>query len=324
MASKSEEKGEELLRLLPPGYRFKPNDFELVDYYLKRKVYNKPLPRNVIREVQLYNYDPETLIAEGEAEAEDEWYFFTPRDRKYRNGSRPGRAAGSGFWKATGADKRIKCRKGNLIGFKKTLVFQRGKPPHGDKTNWNMHEYVLNNPPARERISNDDMRLDDWVLCRVYKKQRGLKANPETPKQNTDQNQEEAAEVAILAHTETQKQENGIPPPPQSDHQFQVQHFSMLPQEQFYSNASDNSTFAGLPELPKSFGSLPEPDTTMFFQQAAVHSEFGMFIPAALPFSSVPPNDQFQKQQQFSGSSNDFGLPDDQQFSIDDDFLDDL
>ena len=73
-----------------------------------------------------------------------EWYFFTPRDRKYPNGSRPNRAAGRGYWKATGADKPI-TPKGcaRAAGIKKALVFYSGKAPRGVKTDWIMHEYRL-------------------------------------------------------------------------------------------------------------------------------------------------------------------------------------
>lgn len=74
---------------------------------------------------------------------EKEWYFFSPRDRKYPNGSRPNRAAGSGYWKATGADKPIGHPK--PVGIKKALVFYAGKAPRGEKTNWIMHEYRLVN-----------------------------------------------------------------------------------------------------------------------------------------------------------------------------------
>lgn len=75
---------------------------------------------------------------------EKEWYFFTPRDRKYPNGVRPNRAAASGYWKATGTDKPITSSKDSEnIGVKKALVFYRGKPPRGIKTNWIMHEYRL-------------------------------------------------------------------------------------------------------------------------------------------------------------------------------------
>lgn len=74
---------------------------------------------------------------------EKEWYFFSPRDRKYPNGSRPNRAAGNGYWKATGADKAIGQPK--TLGIKKALVFYAGRSPRGIKTNWIMHEYRLAN-----------------------------------------------------------------------------------------------------------------------------------------------------------------------------------
>lgn len=75
---------------------------------------------------------------------EQEWYFFSPRDRKYPNGARPNRAATSGYWKATGTDKPIfTSNGGQKVGVKKALVFYGGKPPKGIKTNWIMHEYRL-------------------------------------------------------------------------------------------------------------------------------------------------------------------------------------
>lgn len=88
---------------------------------------------------------------------EKEWYFFTPRDRKYRNGFRPNRAAGDGYWKATGADKPIRSNGVAVpVGFRKALVFYRGKPPKGNKTNWIMHEYrVSDSPPPTKRTEND-------------------------------------------------------------------------------------------------------------------------------------------------------------------------
>ena len=71
---------------------------------------------------------------------EEEWYLFTPRDRKYPNGVRPNRMAGSGYWKATGTDKPIlSSGDGKILGVKKALVFHKGRPPRGTKTDWIMH-----------------------------------------------------------------------------------------------------------------------------------------------------------------------------------------
>ncbi|CAK7331056.1 unnamed protein product [Dovyalis caffra] len=166
----------------PPGYRFSPHDDELVLHYLSKKVRGLPLPRNRIVDVTLYQHDPEFLADRYKHYGEKVWYFFTPRDRKYKNGTRPNRAAGDGYWKATGADKRITYDKAVvgadrnvtvekvLVGFRKALVYYTGKAPRGDKTNWIMHEFTVNDPPPQVRNHRDDMRLDDWVLCRIYKK----------------------------------------------------------------------------------------------------------------------------------------------------------
>ncbi|KAI5576417.1 hypothetical protein BDE02_09G044200 [Populus trichocarpa] len=154
----------------PPGYRFCPHDHELVIHYLTNKVKGLPLPRNKIVDVILYQYDPEYLADRYKKFGEKEWYFFTPRDRKYKNGSRPNRAANGGYWKATGADKNITHDEA-VVGYRKALVYYTGKAPKGDKTNWIMHEFRVNEPIPQVRNHRDDMRLDEWVLCRIYKKQ---------------------------------------------------------------------------------------------------------------------------------------------------------
>ncbi|KAL2343991.1 hypothetical protein Fmac_005276 [Flemingia macrophylla] len=166
---------------LPPGFRFHPTDEELVVHYLKRKAASAPLPVAIIADVDLYKFDPWELPSKATF-GEQEWYFFSPRDRKYPNGARPNRAATSGYWKATGTDKPILTSDGHQkVGVKKALVFYGGKPPKGVKTNWIMHEYRLTNdsfnsssrpPPLAHDSPNkkNSLRLDDWVLCRIYKK----------------------------------------------------------------------------------------------------------------------------------------------------------
>ncbi|KAE9588805.1 hypothetical protein Lal_00042185 [Lupinus albus] len=159
---------------LPPGFRFHPTDEELIHHYLVKKVASIPLPVTIIAEVDIYKLDPWDLPAKA-AFGEKEWYFFSPRDRKYPNGARPNRAAASGYWKATGTDKTIVTSLAGEgrenIGVKKALVFYEGRPPKGVKTNWIMHEYrLLHNNGPNNKVKDTSMRLDDWVLCRIYKK----------------------------------------------------------------------------------------------------------------------------------------------------------
>uniref|UniRef100_N1QU79 NAC domain-containing protein 29 n=1 Tax=Aegilops tauschii TaxID=37682 RepID=N1QU79_AEGTA len=129
--------------MLPPGFRFHPTDEELILHYLRNRAAESPCPVSIIADVDIYKFDPWALPSKA-SYGDREWYFFTPRDRKYPNGVRPNRAAGSGYWKATGTDKPIRCSAtGESVGVKKALVFYKGRPPKGIKTNWIMHEYRL-------------------------------------------------------------------------------------------------------------------------------------------------------------------------------------
>ncbi|MED6140295.1 hypothetical protein PIB30_091781 [Stylosanthes scabra] len=175
------EKDTSLEMHLPPGFRFHPSDEELIVHYLRNKVTSSPLPASFIAEIDLYKFNPWDLPSKA-LFGEEEWYFFTPRERKYPNGVRPNRAAGAGYWKATGTDKPIITSCGmKSIGVKKALVFYKGRPPKGSKTDWIMHEYRMHDSILSNPLKRTSMRLDEWVLCRVRQKTGSLRSTFEDP-----------------------------------------------------------------------------------------------------------------------------------------------
>lgn len=102
---------------------------------------------------------------------EKEWYFYCPRDRKYRNSARPNRVTGAGFWKATGTDRPIYSSEGTkCIGLKKSLVFYKGRAAKGIKTDWMMHEFrlpSLTNSAPPKRLMDKSVPANVKYLNRV-------------------------------------------------------------------------------------------------------------------------------------------------------------
>ncbi|XP_047311336.1 putative NAC domain-containing protein 94 [Impatiens glandulifera] len=159
-----------------PGFRFHPTDEELVGFYLIRKIQQRPLSIELIKQADIYKYDPWDLPKLA-SNGEKEWYFYCPRDRKYRNSARPNRVTGAGFWKATGTDRPIYSSNGTkCIGLKKSLVFYRGKAAKGIKTDWMMHEFRLPSisdsmTPTKKLFHVKNIPANDaWAICKIFKK----------------------------------------------------------------------------------------------------------------------------------------------------------
>ncbi|XP_044984333.1 LOW QUALITY PROTEIN: NAC domain-containing protein 17-like [Hordeum vulgare subsp. vulgare] len=151
---------------LPPGFRFHPTDVELVSYYLKRKIMGKKLFVEAISEVELYKFAPWDLPDKSCLQSKDlEWFFFCPRDKKYPKGSRTNRATPNGYRKTSGKDRTIELNS-RIVGLKKTLIFHEGKAPKGNRTDWVMYEYKMED----ETLDAAGFSKDAYVLCKIFKK----------------------------------------------------------------------------------------------------------------------------------------------------------
>lgn len=154
-----------MMGFLPPGFRFHPTDVELVMYYLKRKVMKKKFQFEAMAELNVYKYEPWDLADKSLLRRDLEWYFFSPRERKYGSGARTNRATETGYWKATGKDRAV-IYSNRTVGMIKTLIFYKGHAPKGERTDWVMHEYRIED----KNLSDIGIIQDSYVICKIFQK----------------------------------------------------------------------------------------------------------------------------------------------------------
>lgn len=53
-----ENRNEKMEEVMLPGFRFHPTDEELVGFYLRRKIQHRPLSIELIKQLDIYKYDP--------------------------------------------------------------------------------------------------------------------------------------------------------------------------------------------------------------------------------------------------------------------------
>ncbi|XP_026416269.1 NAC transcription factor 25-like [Papaver somniferum] len=172
---------ERYLKNFPEGLKFQPSDEEAVLYYLVKRSRNDQLPVSPIKEVNIYEFTPEDLLdkyknygiqgIEGK-----ELYVFTPRERKYPNGSRPERYITGryiGYWQIFGKPKDIFNTDGTPTGVRRSLNFYKGtKEDHSD-TPFTMIEYILESRIQSKSGHQDGNKKQEPVklaLCKIWER----------------------------------------------------------------------------------------------------------------------------------------------------------
>ncbi|XP_045793040.1 NAC domain-containing protein 1-like [Trifolium pratense] len=126
---------------LPVGFRFDPIDDILVNFYLKLKVYNQPLPFHAIQEFDVFQTEPWMLPYDRNSFKDRKYYFFDIRNRRFQNMDT--RVAGNGEWRTVEKNKELVLPSNYFIGRKNTLVYWRIQGNEVVKTQWVMHEFRI-------------------------------------------------------------------------------------------------------------------------------------------------------------------------------------
>ncbi|KAM5576929.1 hypothetical protein ABKV19_007663 [Rosa sericea] len=75
------------------------------------------------------------------------------------------RATDCGYWKTSGKDRSV-VYDSEVVGWIRTLIFHTGRAPRGERTNWVLHEYRLED----KNLVDMGVPRDSYVLCMVFQK----------------------------------------------------------------------------------------------------------------------------------------------------------
>ncbi|KAJ4709490.1 NAC domain protein [Melia azedarach] len=154
---------------VPVGIRFKPTDQVLVCHYLAGKVSgctDGPI-FPLIKQVNVYQYDPSQLSSLSYDFGDGKMYFFTPLVGKNDTNNR--RVPAGGIWKKMTDSSHVKDKDGEPVATKTTVVYwKKDKKCNLVKTQWFVKEYMLLDNQLPKRDDEESSTCAAWTLCVAY------------------------------------------------------------------------------------------------------------------------------------------------------------
>jgi hypothetical protein len=292
---------------LSPGFKFDPDDDELVELYLLRRILRQPLPleRVICEEDDLLSAAPWDLLEKHKREGDA--FFFANGHTKHDKGNRQKRTCVGGSWEGQkplvdGERLRVPGIGGTdeITWRKYMLNFHR----NGEKgsTGWVMHEYSITAP---DHLASSSQRLYRIRLSGHGKNSRRERGDDGSAHETAHDEPEyiSAVNYIFLAAQVVDDEDGGSAWPATTSYSNQVNEYEY--EYGWIFPGADVGGYAGP-------GATPSPDQGA----PGMMNEYGGAAPAAgmLPFG----------QASFSGDESfmDFELPDQQDLNIDDEFMD--
>ncbi|KAL9337227.1 hypothetical protein Peur_068996 [Populus x canadensis] len=162
---------------VPTGYRFSPNDDDLVVHYLKKKILGQQLPADVIPTTDVYASSPDKLpLDDFKGGVANEWFFFSTRSEDADI-----ILTENGYYAVEPEGTAPIAWKDKIVGYAKTLNFYQGSPPNGSETDWMVEEFSVNAEfvPINKDDHSTQEKKAKLVACKISR----VETEPEWDKQ---------------------------------------------------------------------------------------------------------------------------------------------